>query len=1114
MVIIKCKMCGGDLEIQEGQNIGVCQYCGSTMTLPKISDDQRAAAFNRGNHFRRIGEFDKALQVYERIVREDENDAEAHWCCALCRFGIEYVEDPTTYEWIPTCHRASFDNFLEDVDYLATVEHSDGITRRQYQKDGAKIAEVQRGILATSQNEEPYDVFICYKETNENGDRTRDSTMAQDIYYQLTEQGRRVFFARITLEDKVGAEYEPYIFAALHSAKVMVVVGTSAENLNAVWVKNEWSRFLSMMKHDRNKLLLPCYRDMDPYDLPDQLGVLQSYDMSKIGFIQDLTRGISKVLDVGKGRETVTESMVVQKTGGSNTDALLKRGYMALEDQEWKKANEFFEDVLNQNAECADAYFGKFLVEECAVSLEDLIKKRLNLTKHVDSKIYYLPENCEHVDEIARLYTIEKYLPEKNIRSCYNFDRSYPSFVAGRRKQFSDEQNHWTGNRNLARALQFASATEKKRIQNAMQTLYDQMEERLQTAIQQEAEVRSQKEKDYRTAQTQADSEIRKLNEVARNTRDREYDAYCQILSESDDIAQLQSAVKKLKEYHGYRDSESKAQKCMEKIAQIEKDRAEKIALVEKEQEYNMCCQILLQSNNVEELQNAATRFKALKDYRDSVNNGQKCIKKAEQAKKNFDKQKILEQQRREKAKKRKNVITIALVTVSLCTILLVIVMTQIIIHNARYSNAIQLLESGKYGEAITEFESLDDYKDSQLRAQELRYEQAENLLESGRYEEAITEFESLDNYEDSQLRAQELRYEQAENLLGSGRYEEAITEFESLGDYEDSQVRVQEVQYVKAEDLLLNGLKRNAAILFGKIRNYEDAWERCFSIWGELTERESISAGEAHTVGLRNDGTVMAVGSNNFQQCEVGDWSDIVAVSAGLLHTVGLRSDGTVVSAGCNDSGQCDVDDWSDIVAVSAGDLHTVGLRSDGTVVAVGKGYSGHRESWNWGAVVAISAGYHRHIVGLLRYGSVVAAGNNEHGECEVDDWRDIVAISTGGLHTVGLQSNGTVVAVGNNDDGQCEVEDWKDIVKISVSVHHTVGLRSDGTVVAVGNNQWGQCKVDDWSDIVAVSAGVHHTVGLRSDGTVVCAGDKYYSWCKDVEDWSDIKISENPLK
>ena len=78
MAILKCKMCGGDIELSQDKTFGTCESCGSTMTFPKVDDEQRANTFNRGNHFRRQGEFDKALAVYERIVQEDENDAEAH----------------------------------------------------------------------------------------------------------------------------------------------------------------------------------------------------------------------------------------------------------------------------------------------------------------------------------------------------------------------------------------------------------------------------------------------------------------------------------------------------------------------------------------------------------------------------------------------------------------------------------------------------------------------------------------------------------------------------------------------------------------------------------------------------------------------------------------------------------------------------------------------------------------------------------------------------------------------------------------------------------------------------------------------------------------------------
>ena len=367
MAIIKCKMCGGDIVLHEEKTFGTCEYCGSTMTLPKVSDEQRAALFNRGNHFRRAGEFDKALAIYENIVREDDTDAEAHWCCALCRFGIEYVEDPNTYEFIPTCHRASFDSFLEDVDYIAALEHSDGITRRQYQKDAAKIAEVQRGILATSQNEEPFDVFICYKETDDiTKERTKDSIDAQEIYYQLTNEGYRVFFSRITLEDKAGAAYEPYIFAALNSAKVMVAIGSKPEYFNAVWVKNEWSRFLALMRKDRSKLLIPCYKNMDPYDLPEQLSVLQSYDMTKIGFMQDLIRGIKKVVrkdETDNALLTERNEMSQSVLSSPSIDSLLKRAEIFLSQQDWKKAAEYYDKILDLDPENGDAYIGLMLAK-------------------------------------------------------------------------------------------------------------------------------------------------------------------------------------------------------------------------------------------------------------------------------------------------------------------------------------------------------------------------------------------------------------------------------------------------------------------------------------------------------------------------------------------------------------------------------------------------------------------------------------------------------------------------------------------------------------------------------------------------------------------------------
>jgi alpha-tubulin suppressor-like RCC1 family protein len=78
-------------------------------------------------------------------------------------------------------------------------------------------------------------------------------------------------------------------------------------------------------------------------------------------------------------------------------------------------------------------------------------------------------------------------------------------------------------------------------------------------------------------------------------------------------------------------------------------------------------------------------------------------------------------------------------------------------------------------------------------------------------------------------------------------------------------------------------------------------------------------------------------VGDNEYGQCNVGNWTNIVQVAAGYGYTVGLRSDGTVVAVGNNDYGQCNVGNWTDIVEVAAGIYHTAGVKSDGTVLVAG---------------------------------------------------------------------------------------------------------------------------------------------------------------------------------
>ncbi len=303
MAILKCKMCGAPLYTSGSATVVECDYCESRQTISLLDDEKIIELYERANQYRSLNEFDKASVIYDNILLEKPSEAEAHWGICLCRYGIEYVQDPKTGKRVPTCHRTQFKSILDDPDYLAAIHHADVFARDVYKEEAEYIDTVQKSILSISSKEEPFDIFICYKESDQFGNRTIDSVLAQDIYDKLTSVGYKVFFARITLENKLGSAYEPYIFAALSSAKIMLVVGTKPEHFEAVWVKNEWSRYLSLMGQGHEKTIIPCYRDMSPYELPQEFVVLQSLDMNKIGAMQDLAHGVKKILPLQNAQE-------------------------------------------------------------------------------------------------------------------------------------------------------------------------------------------------------------------------------------------------------------------------------------------------------------------------------------------------------------------------------------------------------------------------------------------------------------------------------------------------------------------------------------------------------------------------------------------------------------------------------------------------------------------------------------------------------------------------------------------------------------------------------------------------------------------------------------------
>lgn len=908
MAIIKCKMCGGDMELNTDQRCGTCEYCGSTMTLPKVDDEQRAAAFNRGNHFRRIGEFDKALTVYEHIVQEDEADAEAHWCCALCRFGIEYVKDPASGVYIPTCHRASFDSFLEDVDYKAALQYADAVARIQYQKDGEKIAEIQRNILSVSQKESPFDIFICYKESDEHGHRTIDSTLAQEIYYQLTEAGYRVFFSRITLEDKVGQEYEPYIFAALHSAKVMIVVGTKAEYLNAIWVKNEWGRYLALMKEDRKKLLIPCYRDMDPYDMPEQLSVLQSYDMSKIGFIQDLTRGISKVLNKEE-KQTVRETVVVQSEGRANVDALLKRGYMALEDNEWKKAEDFFEQVLNLNAECAEAYWGKFLSMMKEKSTDTLIDNILQDTKKLDitklEKLEAQQEDFNFVQEMVEKYSIPRYLEEDKIKNKLRYDFSFHSTKMYRQQQLDAQKHFWDTTKLYQRALSFASgefAVELKRVKD---TIISTMQQRVNDAAADDAEKVARIKAEYLTHLDNVKAALQEEYKEAQKKAEQKHQNDIVRAAKVKKIAAISGIVAAIVIVVGVVSTQIIIPHIKYVAAEELLEQGDKIGAAIEFGEISGYRDAFERSISLRDGLNST--FSTGYKFTVAVHNDGTVVGIGE----NKDGQ-----------------INVSdwedIVSVS-C--------------GARHTVGLKadgtVVATGQNGFGqcnVSDWENIVAIDCAVNHTVGLKADGTVVATGDNNFGQMnVSEWEDIVAITTDSRNTAGLRGDGTVAIVGSNDNGQCDT-----SDWTD----IIDVAFGKYHTV---GLKSNGTVITAGYNGDEQC-----NVTG-WTDIVTIGAGERNTIGLKADGTVVATGDNESGQCNVIGWKDVVDISVGDSFTVGVKGDGTVVATGDNKFGQCKVTDWTDIVETNVGSSYTLGLKSDGTLVGAGDNKKGQCNVSDW---------------------------------------------------------------------------------------------------------------------------------------------------------------------
>ncbi len=322
------------------------------------------------------------------------------------------------------------------------------------------------------------------------------------------------------------------------------------------------------------------------------------------------------------------------------------------------------------------------------------------------------------------------------------------------------------------------------------------------------------------------------------------------------------------------------------------------------------------------------------------------------------------------------------------------------------YSLACQYYNAGQFIQALDYFKILDGYKDSNQMLEESRIsarKAASHTISAGiRLVLAIKNDETILSAGDSRYFdfTQWKDIVSISNLGGIAIGLKDDGTVVSTGSYSVDLGNWSDIISISAGERYVIGLKSDGTVV-GAGHDMGDG-QLQISGWSSIV---AIATGWRHTVGLDSDGCVHITGyRSSAQLAEIeknqSEWSDIIAIAAGgggsvgTGHTVGLRADGTVVAVGDNSLGQCNVSDWTNIVAIAAGDWHTVGLRSDGTVVSTRPNSSIYSAACNvegWSDIIEIAAGC-GYTMGLHSDGTVVSLGYNDYNQLDgTANWENI---------------------------------------------------------------------------------------------------------------------------
>lgn len=495
MGALKCKMCGSNLEIEDSITVCKCEKCGTSQTVPDIEDDKELKLFERAGRLRFNCDFDKAAGIYNTITDSYPEEAEGYWGLILCKYGIEYADDASGKK-IPVCHRTSYNSVMDEEDFELVMENSNSESRTIYREEAKIIEETRKEYIRIAESEQPYDIYISYRAKDDNGDKTAVSEIAGHLYNKLTSAGYRVFLSEAALKGKKQSDCEPYIYSALNSANVMLALGTSYDDYNDVWVKNEWNRYLEIAEKNKNKCLIPCYKDVDEYDVPKEFAGLKVCQLGNDDTFNNIMAEIANVVKPESVNQPAPQTEPAEEIELEEIEIiepvdinkLLDEGFSAISDKNWKEANKLFFQVLDEEPDNSKAYWGQLLVQqECTNAREMADNLYLQVIGNTSDNTYEL-EIRDRRQEIKDKYPVANLFSEEEYANLFDVHFNYQSGVENTKSAIAANNEHYilSDNELFKRAKQNADAEVTAGIEEFVANVNRHLDEILKNVTEQE----------------------------------------------------------------------------------------------------------------------------------------------------------------------------------------------------------------------------------------------------------------------------------------------------------------------------------------------------------------------------------------------------------------------------------------------------------------------------------------------------------------------------------------------------------------------------------------------------------------------------------------------------